>query len=56
VKITRLNLDRNPLTAQRYQVLSTPTLLLFNRGKLINTLVGALPEAEIERHLGYLIH
>ena len=54
VKIAKLNVDQNPQTSARFNVLSVPTLLLFNGGRLVNTLPGALTQPEIERHLNYL--
>ena len=51
VRIAKLNVDENPVTASRYNVRSIPTLLLFKDGKLVNTLVGALPKETIEQHL-----
>jgi thioredoxin 2 len=51
VRIAKLNVDVNPLTASQYNVRSIPTLLLFRDGKLLETLVGALPKETIEQHL-----
>jgi thioredoxin 2 len=55
IKITKLNVDENPMTASRYSTQSIPTLLFFNEGKLIDRLIGALPKAEIERHVRALL-
>ncbi len=51
VRIAKLNVDENPLTASRYNVRSIPTMLLFKDGNLVNSLVGALPKETIEQHL-----
>jgi len=51
VKFVKVNIDENPLTASQYNIRNIPTMLLFKDGKLVNRLVGALPEEEIERHL-----
>ena len=51
VKITKLNVDENPLTASQYGIQSIPTMLLFKNGQKVNQLVGALPKQEIERHV-----
>ncbi len=51
VKIAKLNVDENPGTASRYTVQSIPTMLLFKNGQKVDTLVGALPKADIEKHL-----
>jgi thioredoxin len=55
VKIAKLNVDENPQTASRYSIRSIPTLLLFNRGEMVNSMVGALPKQEIERRLQPLL-
>lgn len=51
VKITKLNVDENPVTASQYGIHSIPTMLLFKEGKLIHRLVGALPKEEIEKNI-----
>jgi thioredoxin 2 len=51
VRIAKLNVDENPQTASRYEIRSIPTMLLFKNGKLVNSLVGALPKETIEQHL-----
>jgi thioredoxin 2 len=51
VKIAKLNVDENPATASRYGIQSIPTMLMFKGGSQVNSLVGALPKQEIERHL-----
>jgi thioredoxin 2 len=51
VRIAKLNVDENPLTASRYNVRSIPTMLLFKDGNLVNSLVGALPKETIEQHI-----
>ena len=51
VKIAKLNVDENPVTASRYGVQSIPTMLLFKNGNQVDKLVGALPKQQIERHL-----
>jgi thioredoxin 2 len=51
LKIAKLNVDDNPMTASRYGIQSIPTMLLFKNGDQVTKLVGALPKAEIERHL-----
>jgi thioredoxin 2 len=51
VKIVKLNVDENPVTASKYHIQSIPTMLLFKEGRVVNRLVGVLPKVEIERHL-----
>ncbi len=55
VKFAKLNVDENPATSTKYNIMSIPTMLLFKDGKVVNSLVGALPKAEIENHLRSLM-
>ncbi len=53
--IGKLNVDENPVTAQRYQIRSIPTLLFFKNGQLVDTLVGAVPAQQIIQKLETII-
>ena len=55
IKIAKLNVDENPLTASKYGIQSIPTMLLFKGGNRVDSLVGALPKQEIERHIKTLL-
>jgi thioredoxin 1 len=48
VKFFKLNVDENPQTSARYNVLSIPTVILFERGQAQETVVGAQPKARYE--------
>ncbi len=54
-KISKMNIEQNPLTASQYGIMSTPTMILFKDGKKVNKLVGAMGKAEIEGHLKYIL-
>jgi thioredoxin 1 len=41
VDFVKLNVDDNPATASRYNVLSIPTVILFERGEPQDTVIGA---------------
>lgn len=47
VRVGKLNLDENPVTASRFRVQSIPTLLLLKGGREIDRIVGAQPKSEI---------
>ena len=55
VKIAKLNVDENPATASRYGVSSIPSLLFFKQGRVVQTLVGAVPESRIEERIRALL-
>ena len=39
--VAKLDVDANPLIAQQYQVVSIPTLIVFNDGQPVARIVGA---------------
>ena len=43
--VAKLDIDQNPATARDYQVMSIPTLLVFQDGKPIKQIVGAKPKS-----------
>jgi len=45
--VAKLNVDDNPRTAQRFQVMSIPTLLLFKDGEAQVRIVGARSKSQI---------
>lgn len=51
VRVAKLNVDDNPITAGRFNVRSIPTLLIMKNGREIDRLVGVHPKAELVRHL-----
>jgi thioredoxin 1 len=48
VKFMKLNVDDNPATATRYNVLSIPTVILFERGEPQETVIGARSKSHYE--------
>ena len=51
ITVVKLNIDENPQTAQAYQVLSIPTMSVFQGGELVKSIVGAKPKAALLRDL-----
>jgi thioredoxin 1 len=45
VKLCKLNVDDNPRTASKYQVMSIPQILFFKGGEIVDESTGAVPEA-----------
>ncbi len=55
VKFATLNIDHDHLIASQQGVNGTPTLFFYNRGRLVDRVVGAVPRPEMVRHLDSLI-
>jgi thioredoxin 1 len=51
MRVVKLNVDDNPETAARYNVMSIPTLLLFKNGAVAHQIVGALPKNRLVQEL-----
>lgn len=55
LKVCKCDIDQQPDLANRFGVMSVPTLILFKGGKGVETLVGAQPKsrllAAIDQHL-----
>jgi len=52
LKVVKLNIDEEPAIAQRYGVMSIPTLILFKDGEPSAAAVGAMPKSMLEQKLG----
>ena len=46
-KIGKVDVDENQQTAIKFGVRSIPTLLIFKDGKLLDTIIGAVPKSQI---------
>jgi thioredoxin 1 len=44
----KLNVDENPETARRFDIMAIPTLLVMKKGKEVDRIVGALPKSQLE--------
>ncbi len=51
LKVCKLNVDQAPKVATRYTVMSIPTLLLLDKGKVLEKRAGALGKEEIEKFI-----
>ncbi len=51
VKVLKLNVDEEPEIAQKYGIMSIPTLLFFKGGKVVGQIVGAVPKSTIVQKL-----
>ncbi|HYY45078.1 MAG TPA: thioredoxin [Actinomycetota bacterium] len=47
VKVVKLNIDEAPSVASKYQIMSIPTIALFEDGEMTAQVVGARPKDDI---------
>ncbi|HIO62637.1 MAG TPA: thioredoxin [Dehalococcoidia bacterium] len=51
IKFTKLDVDTNPQSAMNFGIRGIPTLLIFNGGKPVETVVGAVPKSVLKKKL-----
>jgi thioredoxin 1 len=51
VKIAKMDVDEHQQVPQQYGIRSIPTLLLFKGGRVVDTIIGAVPRAKLEESL-----
>ena len=49
--VYKCNVDEEGDLAQRFQIVSIPTLILFKNGKPVHTMVGNMPKADLMKEL-----
>ena len=50
-KIAKVNTDESPSIAQKYDISSIPTLILFKEGKEVERMIGVQPEDVLKKKL-----
>jgi len=50
-KVGKLDVDNNQESAIKYGVRSIPTVLIFKGGKVVDTIIGAVPKVQIKQKL-----
>ena len=55
LSIVKLNIDENPLTPQKYNVRSIPTLLIFKNGEVVAEQIGLLSKSQLESWIDQLV-
>jgi thioredoxin 1 len=51
LKVAKLDVDSNQQTAFKYNIRSIPSILFFKDGKHVDTVVGAVPKALLDRKI-----
>lgn len=55
LKIVKMNTDENMNTAQNYEIMAIPSLLIFKKGEVIERIVGVQPQPQLEAKLKGII-
>ena len=55
VTVAKLDIDANQQVAMKYGIRSIPTVMLFNKGEIVDTLIGVRPKPDYERSLEKLL-
>ncbi len=51
LRVGKMNVDENPVTAERFNIRSIPALLIFQGGREVDRIVGVQPKPAIVRRL-----
>ena len=51
ITVAKVNIDENPGIARDYQIMSIPTMSVFQKGQVVKSIVGARPKAAILKEL-----
>ena len=47
VKVCKIDVDQEPELAKQFQIMSIPTLIVMEKGKIINQALGAMPKNSV---------
>jgi len=54
-RVAKVDVDRNPQVAARYDIRSIPTLLFFNGGQVVDRVIGVVPKRALTDKLNTLL-
>ena len=55
ITVATVNIDENPSIARDYQIMSIPTMSVFEKGQVVKSIIGARPKAAILKELSDFI-
>lgn len=53
--VYKVDVDQSPETAQKYGIMSIPTVIIFNQGQIVEKIVGLTQKAKLEELLNKLV-
>lgn len=54
--VAKLNVDDNPISAQKFSIVSIPTMVVFSGGDVVKVIVGGRPKAELKSEIESVIN
>ena len=55
LKVAKVNVDENPLTAERYDIHSIPAVMVVKNGSIVDHWIGAMPEVSFRNRIAPLL-
>lgn len=55
IRVAKVDIDANQQVALKFSIRSIPTVILFDKGQIVETFVGVRPKAEYEAGLNKLV-
>jgi thioredoxin 2 len=55
IRVAKVNIEANPEIASKYSILSVPTFFIFDAGKLVEQIPGAVPKHELMMKMALFI-
>lgn len=49
IKVIKVDIDKNPMAAQKYHIKGVPTFILFHRGNILWQQSGMIPKHELHK-------
>ena len=55
VKVAKVDVDSSQQVAMQYGIRSIPTVMLFDKGQIVDTIVGVRPKSDYEKSLNKVV-
>lgn len=55
VSFVRVDVDKNPVLASKYNINGIPAIMIFNHGKMVDNAVGLKPEEELKQRIAAVV-
>ncbi len=56
IKVAKVDTDKSPRLGNKYQIEALPTLILFNKGQVVERFLGYRTADELEKEIKKVIH